>query len=191
MLCFYHLVQFLSEGCSVNSLSELKKLLDKRSRVREGLVDDLKKRRKNSHTLTQSHIVRLTLTHPPTYSINHPLTHSYTYSLTIHSLNHPLTHTYSATHSSTQSHTQSFIHSPINSLTCLSILTEGDFRTQLVAQEEELLELHSMSHNYHSVKNSHDRAQREVQRLRAVFNTQERQVSLSYYFCTHCESSYL
>ena len=37
-----------------------------------------------------------------------------------------------------------------------------------------------MAHDYQSVKNSRDRAQREAQRLRGVVNTQERQVSLSY-----------
>ena len=57
------------------------------------------------------------------------------------------------------------------------ILSEGDFRTLLVAHEQELLELRAMSHDYQSVKNSRDRAQREVQRLRGVVNTQERQVS--------------
>ena len=43
-----------------------------------------------------------------------------------------------------------------------------------------------VSHDYQSVKNTRDLAQREVQRLRGVVNTQERQVSTM-----HCEASIL
>ena len=41
------LVQILSESCSVSSLTELRKQLENRSRVRERLVEDLRKKRKN------------------------------------------------------------------------------------------------------------------------------------------------
>ena len=41
-----------------------------------------------------------------------------------------------------------------------------------------------MSHDYQSVKNSRDRAQREVQRLRGVVNTQVRS-SESLIHCKH------
>ena len=53
---------------------------------------------------------------------------------------------------------------------------EGDFRSKLVSQEEELARLRAMVLDYQSEQAVRDRAQRDVQRMRGVITSQERQV---------------